>query len=70
MIRRERYRQLIAEHIDPDETDAIRMHTEEQHVYGGERFHDEIAALTGRAVIVRQRGRPKTSTEPQASRAK
>jgi len=61
--RRANYRQLIAGHIDPDETESIRNHTGQQRAFGNERFQAQIEALTGRAAIVRLRGRPKSPSQ-------
>ena len=58
--RQEAYRCLFATGDDPSETNALRLHTQQQKAWGSERFRHQIEALTQRAAGVRPRGRPKS----------
>ena len=59
-LRRERYRALVAERLDPETINNIREYTQQQRVYGSDAFRREIEAMTERAAEVRPRGRPRT----------
>lgn len=65
--RRQRYRAMVMETVDPQETDAIRLHLQRQHVYGPDRFRRAIEATLGRTVGPKKIGRPrKDQAEPDA----
>ena len=58
--RQEAYSGLFATGDEPSETNALRLHTQQQKAWGSERFRQQIEALTQRAAGVRPRGRPKS----------
>jgi len=62
--RRARYRAFVMANVTPDETDAIRIHLQRQHLYGADRFRRAIEAQLGRAVGPRKIGRPRKSQPP------
>lgn len=47
------------ETVDPQETEAIRLPVQRQHVYGSDRFRRAIEAPLGRAVGPKKIGRPR-----------
>jgi putative transposase len=51
----------ILDTVTPEETDAIRIHLQRQHLYGPDRFRRAIEAQSGRAVCPRKIGRPRKS---------
>jgi hypothetical protein len=57
--RRQNYRELVTQAVDPDETDAIRRHLQHQRVYGPDRFRLAIERQLGRKLGPRKIGRPK-----------
>ena len=59
--RREIYRALVMETVDPTEVDAIRLHVQRQHAYGTDRFRAAIEAQPGRAAGPQKIGRPRKS---------
>lgn len=61
------YRTLFQQH-DATDDDALRRHTQQQKVWGSDRFRLEIEALTQRAAHVRPRGRPPASNGQRDSR--
>lgn len=65
--RRQRYRALVLETVTPEETDAIRLHLQRQHLYGPDRFRRAIEAQLGRAVGPKKIGRPRKTTESETS---
>lgn len=46
--RRQAWRALVMETVDPAETDAIRLHLQRQHLYAPDRFRRAIEAQLGR----------------------
>lgn len=62
--RRSRYRTFVMDTITPEETDAIRIHLQRQHLYGPDRFRRAIEAQLGRTVGPRKIGRPRKSALP------
>ena len=60
VARQAAYRELIREHLDEPQLTALRQHTQQQRAWGGDRFRQQIEALTQRAAGVRPRGRPRT----------
>jgi putative transposase len=60
--RSERYRALVAERPPPEEFEEIRLHTQQQRVYGSARLQRQVEALTNRAAAVRPRGRPRSDS--------
>ena len=52
------YRELVMEHIDPMELDAIREHLQRQHAYGTDRFREMIERQLGRRAGPVKIGRP------------
>jgi putative transposase len=60
-LRRERYRELVAAQLDACDIDAIRIHTQQQRVYGSDKFRQQIQSLTQRATTIKPRGRPRLS---------
>jgi len=56
--RRARYRAFVMASVTPEETDAIRIHLQHQHLYGPDRFRHAIEAQLGRSVGPRKIGRP------------
>lgn len=56
--RRRHYRQLVMETITPEETDAIRLQLQRQHLYGPDRFRLAIEAQLDRQIGPRKIGRP------------
>lgn len=59
--RRQTYRELVMQAIDPEETDAIRRHLQHQRIYASDRFRRAIEAQLGRKVGPKKIGRPKKS---------
>lgn len=57
--RRQNYRELVMQAVDPEETDAIRRHLQHQHIYGSNHFRRAIEAQLGRTVGPKKIGRPK-----------
>jgi len=57
--RRRAWRTLVMETVDPEETDAIRLHLQRQHLYGPDRFRRAIEAQLSRTVGPRKIGRPR-----------
>lgn len=53
------YRQLFENAVGDDLIAEIRVHTRQQKVLGGARFHEQVAVLLGRTTVVRSRGRPR-----------
>lgn len=56
--RQRAYRDLVAQAIDPAETDAIRRHIQHQQAYGPDRFRRMIEQQLGRGIGPRKVGRP------------
>ena len=56
--RRHHYRRLVMEAITPEETDAIRLQLQRQHLYGPDRFRRAIEAQLGRKIGPKKIGRP------------
>ncbi len=50
--------------VDPDETDAIRLHLQRQHAYGPDRFRRAIEAQLCRTAGPRKIGRPRKANSP------
>jgi putative transposase len=65
--RRQRYRALVLETVTPEETDAIRLHLQRQHLYGPDRFRRAIEAQLGRSVGPKKIGRPRKAAESEAA---
>jgi putative transposase len=61
----ERYRTLVAERSPPEEVEEIRLHTQQQRVYGSTKLQRQIEALTNRAASIRPRGRPRSGSQPE-----
>ena len=59
--RQSAYRDLVANGLSREEADALRLHTQQQRVWGDDRFRAQIEALTQRTVTVRPRGQPSTA---------
>ena len=57
--RQEAYRQLFDAGLSDNDTDALRLATNQQKTWGSERFRLQVEALAKRDVLVRPRGRPK-----------
>jgi len=57
--RQSAYRDLIGENLDEPQLTELRQHTQQQRVWGTDRFRQQIEALTQRAAGVRPRGRPR-----------
>jgi len=53
------YRALFASALDPDDEQALRVHTRQRAAWGSERFQREIAAALGRPVAANPPGRPR-----------
>lgn len=53
------YRVLFASALDPDDEQALRLHTRQRATWGSERFQREIAAALGRRVTANPPGRPR-----------
>ena len=51
----ESYRTLVAERSPPEELAEIRLHTQQQRVYGSTKLQRQIEALTNRDAAVRPR---------------
>ncbi len=60
--RKAAYRALFANALDETEVTDLRLHTQQQRIWASDKFRRQIAALTGRIVDVRPRGRPKSTT--------
>lgn len=60
--RRAAYRELFNDALCPSQMADLRLHTQQQRPWGSERFRAQIEALTQRAVAVRPRGRPRSSS--------
>jgi putative transposase len=56
--RQQAYRDLVAQAIDPAETDAIRRHVQHQQAYGPDRFRRMIEQQLGRSIGPKKVGRP------------
>lgn len=54
-----RYRNLVQETVEAEETEAIRRHIQHQHPYGSDRFHHAIEAQLGRTIGPKRTGRPR-----------
>lgn len=59
-FRRDRWRQLVLDAVTPEETEAIRLHLQRQHLYGPDRFRRAIEAQLGRTLGPGKPGRPRT----------
>lgn len=57
--RRNVYRDWVMQHIDSDETDAIRWHLQRQYAYGSDHFRAAIEAKLGRRAGPAKLGRPR-----------
>ncbi|MGH8128509.1 MAG: hypothetical protein ACRETC_09145 [Gammaproteobacteria bacterium] len=57
--RRQNYRELVMQAVDPKETDAIRRNLQHQHIYGSSHFHRGIEAQLGRTVGPKTIGGPR-----------
>jgi len=55
------YRALFNHAVSPEDTEALRAHTQQQRALGSERFRTQVEALTQRAAGLRPRGRPPSS---------
>jgi putative transposase len=64
--RHQAYRDLVAQAIDPAETDAIRRHVQHRQAYGPDRFRRMIEQQLGRTIGPKKVGRPRKSP-PDAS---
>jgi putative transposase len=58
--RQAHYRTLIAEQLDAQTIEELRQYTQQQRVWGSERFQQQIENLTQRRAKIRPRGRPKS----------
>jgi len=58
-----RYRAFVMDKVTSEETDAIRLHLQRQHLYGPDRFRRAIEVQLGRTVGPRKIGRPRKSSE-------
>lgn len=56
-----RYREIVAEAIPPDELAAIRLYVQRQRALGSDRFQQQIEALLGRRAAIGNPGRPSKS---------
>ena len=56
------YRELVACALSADVVEAVRLHVQQQRVFGNRRFQTQIEALAQRAVGLQPRGRPKSIT--------
>ncbi|MBB1089108.1 transposase [Lysobacter sp. SG-8] len=61
---RRAWRAAVMQAVDPDETDAIRLHLQRQHAYGPDRFRRAIEAQLGRPAGPRKIGRPRKCPAP------
>lgn len=59
--RQSAYRDPVANGLSQEEADALRLHTQQQRVWGHDRFQAQIEALTQRTVTVRPRVQPSTA---------
>jgi putative transposase len=57
--RQRAWRDLVMQTIDPDETQAIRLHLQRQHLYGPDRFRRAIEVQLGRTLGPARIGRPR-----------
>src|SRR5690606_11820127 len=53
--------------ISPEETEAIRIHLQRQHLHSSDRFRQAIEAQLGRSVGPRKIGRPRKSVDTRQS---
>ena len=58
------YRAWVTDTFDEAEWNELRQHTQQQRAWGGDRFRQQIEALTQRAAGVRPRGRPRKAPAP------
>jgi putative transposase len=65
--RRQRYHALVLETVTPEETDAIRLHLQRQHLHGPDRFRRAIEAQLGRSIDPKKIGGPRKTAESEAS---
>ena len=49
--------------VDPEETEAIRVHLQRQHLYAPDRFRHAVEAQLGRTVGPAKIGRPRKPIE-------
>ena len=57
--RQRAWREFVMDVVDPEETEAIRLHLQRQHFYGPDRFRQAIEAQLGRRVGPAKIGRPR-----------
>ena len=65
--RQRAYRAFVMQCISPEETEAIRIHLQRQHLYSSDRFRQAIEAQLGRSVGPRKIGRPRKSVDTRQS---
>lgn len=62
--RRQAYRRMVMDAVDPADVDAIRRHLQREHAYGSDRFRTAIEAQLGCSVRPQKIGRPRKTTQP------
>ncbi len=67
--RRQHYRELVMQAVDPTETDAIRQHIQHQRIYGTDRFRRIIETQVGRTLGPKKMGRPQKPGSESTFRA-
>ena len=60
------WREFVMDVVDPDETEAIRVHLQRQHLYAPDRFRRAVEAQLGRTVGPAKIGRPRKPIERTA----
>lgn len=61
------YRAIVMEATDDEDTNAIRLHLQRQHAFGGQRFRAAIEAQLGRRAGPARIGRPPKAKHPPES---
>src|SRR5690606_34512856 len=61
--RKEAYRRMVMDAVDPADVETIRRHLQRQHAYGSNRFREAIEAQLGRSVGPQKIGRPRKEKE-------
>jgi hypothetical protein len=56
---------LVADRSPPEELEDIRLHWQQQRVYGSTRLQRQIEALRNRAAATRPRGRSRSGSSPE-----
>lgn len=64
--RRQQYRAMVMDTVNPEDLEAIRLNLSRQHAYGSDRFRQAIEAQLGRIVGPQKIGRPRKENRGQS----